>query len=61
MLTEWGQGCQFASNSNNTGECDPVMDLADSRLISWIDWYWSGALLDGEHVHCCCTVARLIS
>ena len=48
MLTEWGQGCQFASDSSNTGECDPVMDLADSRLISWIDWYWSEALLKGK-------------
>lgn len=46
MLTEWGQGCQLSQNQ--TGECDPIMDLADSRLMSWIDWYWTGALLDGE-------------
>ena len=47
MLTEWGQGCQF-SDSSSTGECDPVMDLADERLMSWIDWYWSSQLVDGE-------------
>jgi hypothetical protein len=48
MLTEWGQGCQFSSSGgDSTGECDPIMDLADSRLSSWIDWYWSGPLMDG--------------
>jgi hypothetical protein len=46
MLTEWGQGCQF--NHNNTGECGPVMDLADSRLTSWIDWYWQEQLSPGK-------------
>jgi hypothetical protein len=53
MLTEWGQGCQF--NHNNTGECGPVMDLADSRLVSWIDWYWQEQLSPGEPLlYVCC-------
>jgi hypothetical protein len=48
MLTEWGQGCQFdGSGDESTGECDPIMDLADSRLTSWIDWYWTGQLMNG--------------
>ncbi len=45
MLTEWGQGCEFPGS--NIGECDPIMDLADSHLMSWIDWYWTGALMNG--------------
>jgi hypothetical protein len=53
MLTEWGQGCQF--NHNNTGECGPVMDLADSRLVSWVDWYWQEQLSPGEPLlYVCC-------
>jgi len=45
MLTEWGQGCN--PQSNWTAECDPIMDLADEHLLSWTDWYWTGALMDG--------------
>jgi hypothetical protein len=50
MLTEWGQGCEFPAGTE-TGECDPVMDLADAHLFSWIDWYWTGALMNGKLPH----------
>jgi hypothetical protein len=36
MLTEWGQGC--APGSGLSEECNAVMGLADSHLMSWIDW-----------------------
>jgi len=43
MLTEWGQGCDPTTPEGSL-ECNAVMDLADSHLTSWIDWYW------GEHL-----------
>lgn len=45
MLTEWGQGCD--PTYGNSAECDPVMNLADEYLVSWIDWYWTGPLMNG--------------
>ena len=45
MLTEWGQGCE--PYNGNDGECDPIMNLADEHLVSWIEWYWTGHLMNG--------------
>lgn len=45
MLTEWGQGCE--PYNGNDGECQPIMNLADDHLLSWIEWYWSGRLMNG--------------
>lgn len=38
MLTEWGQGCDPASGL--VEECHAIMDLADSRLMSWQNWFF---------------------
>lgn len=46
MLTEWGQGC-IGTGGGLTGECDPIMNLADEHLIGWTDWYWTGTLMNG--------------
>ena len=45
MLTEWGQGCDPTNGAD--AQCDPIMDMADERLVSWIDWYWTGPLMNG--------------
>lgn len=38
------QGCSPASGL--TDECNAIMDMADERLVSWIDWYWQGELMN---------------
>lgn len=43
MLTEWGQGC--SPTNGMTDECNAIMDMADERLVSWIDWYWIGEVM----------------
>ena len=41
MLTEWGQGCHFDTDSNDaSSECVAIMDLADKHLMGWMDWYF---------------------
>lgn len=45
MLTEWGQGCD--PTFGHSAECDPIMNLADEHLMSWIDWWWTGPLMNG--------------
>lgn len=47
MMTEWGLGCD--PTYGITDECDPIMDLADSHLMSWTDWWWTGPLMNGWH------------
>jgi endoglycosylceramidase len=44
MMTEWGLGCD--PTNGVIDECDPIMDLADEYLTSWIDWWWTGPLMD---------------
>lgn len=29
-----------------TDECNAVMGFADDRLMSWIDWYWQGEMMN---------------
>lgn len=44
MMTEWGLGCD--PTYGITDECNPIMDLADEYLMSWIDWWWTGPLMN---------------
>jgi endoglycosylceramidase len=44
MMTEWGLGCD--PTYGITEECNPIMDLADEYLTSWIDWWWTGPLMN---------------
>jgi endoglycosylceramidase len=48
MMTEWGLGCD--PTYDIIEECNPIMDLADEYLTSWIDWWWTGPLMNNWNV-----------